>query len=294
MNCNVAKLFLIGSLTSILLSPLRAESIFFDVGTPWNNARAARNGNPYNFSAGMLLINGVVVTAGGGGGSTNTILNGSGVPSAGLGSVGDFYIRTDVTPRDLYGPKSGGGWGSATSMGGPAGATGATGATGPGVAAGGSTGQALVKNSATNYDTGWVTVATPATRFPFTQIDNQIAPATQIPASYTNPTYATITQSGATLTFACDAAKHTQQQTTTLTANVTTFTITSIVNGMTGNLIVKQDATGSRTLTLPATSKVVNNGGAAITLTTTANAIDVLSWTYDGTNIFWTYGKNFN
>lgn len=34
--------------------------------------------------------------------------------------------------------------------------TGATGATGPGVAAGGSTGQILAKNSGTNYDTEWV------------------------------------------------------------------------------------------------------------------------------------------
>lgn len=36
------------------------------------------------------------------------------------------------------------------------GATGAQGATGPGVATGGTTGQILVKNSATNFDTAWV------------------------------------------------------------------------------------------------------------------------------------------
>jgi len=44
---------------------------------------------------------------------------------------------------------------------GPTGATGvkgATGATGQGVPAGGTTGQALTKNSATNYDTGWSTI----------------------------------------------------------------------------------------------------------------------------------------
>ena len=39
-----------------------------------------------------------------------------------------------------------------------AGTTGATGATGQGVPAGGTTGQALTKNSATNYDTGWSTI----------------------------------------------------------------------------------------------------------------------------------------
>jgi hypothetical protein len=38
------------------------------------------------------------------------------------------------------------------------GATGSTGATGAGVATGGTAGQALVKNSSTNYDTSWVTL----------------------------------------------------------------------------------------------------------------------------------------
>lgn len=57
-----------------------------------------------------------------------------------------------------------------------------------------------------------------------------------------------------------------------------------------GILIVKQDATGSRTLTLPAGSKVV---GGALTLSTIANTYDVLSFVYDGTNYWWTYGKAF-
>jgi hypothetical protein len=57
---------------------------------------------------------------------------------------------------------------------------------------------------------------------------------------------------------------------------------------------VKQDATGSRTLTLPAGSKVINGGGGAVTLTTAANATDVLSYFYDGTNYFWTIGYNYN
>jgi hypothetical protein len=40
---------------------------------------------------------------------------------------------------------------------GPPGPPGATGPAGPGVATGGTTGQVLTKNSATNYDTGWTT-----------------------------------------------------------------------------------------------------------------------------------------
>lgn len=54
-----------------------------------------------------------------------TILNGSGVPSNGLGDDGDFYI--DTLNNTLYGPKAGGVWGSSTSIVGPTGATGSAG-----------------------------------------------------------------------------------------------------------------------------------------------------------------------
>jgi len=48
-----------------------------------------------------------------------TILNGAGVPSSGLGVDGDFYI--DTTANEIYGPKSGGVWGSGIDMIGPEG-----------------------------------------------------------------------------------------------------------------------------------------------------------------------------
>ena len=60
--------------------------------------------------------------------SGNVVLNGSGVPSAGTGANGDFYINT--INYDIYGPKTAGAWGSATSLVGPTGATGSTGAQG--------------------------------------------------------------------------------------------------------------------------------------------------------------------
>jgi hypothetical protein len=60
--------------------------------------------------------------------SGTSVLNGSGVPSNETGSNGDFYINT--VNYDIYGPKSSGVWGNATSIIGPTGATGATGATG--------------------------------------------------------------------------------------------------------------------------------------------------------------------
>lgn len=66
--------------------------------------------------------------AGAAGTDGNTILSGTGIPAAGLGNAGDFYL--DKSNYKLYGPKDASGWGPATSLKGPTGATGATGATG--------------------------------------------------------------------------------------------------------------------------------------------------------------------
>jgi integrin beta 8 len=69
------------------------------------------------------------LSGGGGGGSPGqdgtdgadgkTILNGSGTPSDLLGVDGDFYINT--ANHNMYGPKTGGAWGSPTSLVGPPG-----------------------------------------------------------------------------------------------------------------------------------------------------------------------------
>lgn len=104
------------------------------------------------------------------------------------------------------------------------------------------------------------------------------------------PSFEVLTD-GATITWAF-ASDRVRNATVTLAGN-RTLSITGAVNGSTGVLIVKQDATGSRTLALPSGSKVVGAGAGAITLTTTASAIDILSFYYDGTNYLWTYGKNF-
>lgn len=106
------------------------------------------------------------------------------------------------------------------------------------------------------------------------------------------PAFTTLTD-GATVTITCAATKAVQNSTVTLAGN-RTLAISGAAAGMTGVLIVKQDATGSRTLALPAGSIVIDGGAGAVTLTTTASAIDVLAWVYDGTNYFWTYGLNFN
>ena len=73
--------------------------------------------------------------AGNDGADGKTVLNGTGAPGAGLGSDGDFYI--DTAADTIYGPKTGGAWGSGTSLIGPQGLQGdpgndgADGATGP-------------------------------------------------------------------------------------------------------------------------------------------------------------------
>ena len=51
-----------------------------------------------------------------------TVLNGSGPPDDSLGTDGDFYIDTSASA--IYGPKSSGTWGNATSLIGPRGASG--------------------------------------------------------------------------------------------------------------------------------------------------------------------------
>jgi hypothetical protein len=84
--------------------------------------------------------------------------------------------------------------------------------------------------------------------------------------------------SGASLTINW-ATAHTQL--TTLTANCT-FTFSNPVAGDVYVLYLKQDGTGTRTVTWP--GSVLWPGGTAPTLTTTINKVDIITFTYDGTN----------
>ena len=81
-----------------LTSPTDGQTLIHQSGV-WVNAPAPANGND--------------------GADGKTILNGTTAPGAGVGVDGDFYINT--TAWDLYGPKTGGAWGSATSLIGPQG-----------------------------------------------------------------------------------------------------------------------------------------------------------------------------
>lgn len=87
----------------------------------------------------------------------NTVFGGTGAPSGTLGVNGDIYFDTTSGATKLYGPKAAGSWGSGVTLTGATGTTGSTGPTGPGVPSSpaGTTGQVLVKNSATALDTAW-------------------------------------------------------------------------------------------------------------------------------------------
>lgn len=103
---------------------------------------------------------------------------------------------------------------------------------------------------------------------------------------------ATALTDAATITWTVNPQTPNQMAKVTLGGN-RTLAISGAVAGMQGKLLVKQDGTGSRTLTLPAGSKVAGGGAGAIALTATANATDELIWEYDGTNYFWSSKLNY-
>ena len=73
-------------------------------------------------------------------------------------------------------------------------------------------------------------------------------------------------------------------------AGARTLVIANMETGDTGLILVKQDAAGGRTLTLPGGSTIV--GGGSYTASPAANATDVLGVYYDGTTYWWTIGYN--
>ena len=81
-----------------------------------------------------------------------------------------------------------------------------------------------------------------------------------------------------------------QKQTITLTGNCT-FTFTAPLGP--GNFVLRlvQDGTGGRTATWPASVKWV--GATAPTLSTSAGAVDIVTFYWNGTNYYASYGLNF-
>jgi hypothetical protein len=81
----------------------------------------------------------------------------------------------------------------------------------------------------------------------------------------------------------------------TLGGNRTLSFFSTPTAGSYGTLVVTQDATGGRTLTLPSTANKVlgSSSTTTIALSTTANAKDILNFYYDGTNCYWNIGQGY-
>jgi hypothetical protein len=124
----------------------------------------------------------------------------------------------------------------------------------------------------------------------------QIPSALITPAKMAASTFDAQTD-GATVTWAIASVKD-AQSTLTFTAHSgsRTLNITNPVIG--GNYVLKliQDGTGGEGLTLGTgcTWKVANGGAGAVTLSTGAAALDVLTFIYDGTNCLASFLANLN
>ena len=80
--------------------------------------------------------------------------------------------------------------------------------------------------------------------------------------------------------------------TVTLAGNRALANPTNLVNGATYLLIIKQDDTGSRTLSFGSAYKFAD--GTAPTLSTAANAVDIIAFLCDGTNLYGSFQNNFS
>jgi hypothetical protein len=124
----------------------------------------------------------------------------------------------------------------------------------------------------------------------------QIASALITPVKMAASTFDTQTDAS-TVTWAIASVKDAQAVLTfTAHGGARTLNITNPVIG--GNYVLKliQDGTGGEGLTLGTgcTWKVAGGGAGAVTLTNAANALDALTFLYDGTNCLATLIPNLN
>ena len=126
-------------------------------------------------------------------------------------------------------------------------------------------------------------------------LDNQSNDSVDVTISAEADQYSATTVNSGVITW--DTAVSTQFE-VTLTENAT-LNLEGLISGQYGTMIVTQDNTGGRTLTLGTVNggagshKVVNGGGGELVLTVNPNAIDIISFTYNGTNLYWTVGNDY-
>ncbi len=111
----------------------------------------------------------------------------------------------------------------------------------------------------------------------------------------TAPIYATTPQlltSGSTITWNPTQGLNAS---VTLDQNSTLSFSTTPPSGSYGTLVVTQDGTGGRTLTLPSTTNKVlgSTSSTSIALSTAAGAKDIINFYYDGTNCYWNVDQGY-
>jgi trimeric autotransporter adhesin len=81
----------------------------------------------------------------------------------------------------------------------------------------------------------------------------------------------------------------------TLGGNRTLSFSTAPASGSYGTLVITQDGTGGRTLTLPSTTNRVlgSTSTTTVALSSAANAKDILNFYFDGTTYFWNIGQGY-
>ena len=84
----------------------------------------------------------------------------------------------------------------------------------------------------------------------------------------------------------------------TLSQNSTLSFTTAPPVGSYGTIVLTQDGTGSRTITLPTIVSVTNKvlgstSTSTVALSTTANSKDILNFYFDGTNCYWNVGQGY-
>lgn len=143
----------------------------------------------------------------------------------------------------------------------------------------------LKKGNASSSATGFIQLATQSEVNAGTDANKAVTPATLQGKLYSNQTLtdaATIAWNAANGAFA----------TVTLGGNRALANPTNLINGASYILVVKQDATGNRTLSFGSAYKFP--GGVAPTLSTSANAVDIISFLSDGTNMYGSFIGNFS
>jgi hypothetical protein len=117
--------------------------------------------------------------------------------------------------------------------------------------------------------------------------------------SITAPTYAsapkTLTYSGSTINW--NPAQGLNAAITLTQNSSLSFTAAPPI-GSYGTVVLTQDATGTRTITLPTITGVTNKvlgstSTSTVALSTAANAKDILNFYYDGTNCYWNIGQGY-